>query len=217
MPRPRRARDAAQKAARRDEILDAAGALFDDHPTAAVPMARVAEHAGLAKGTLYLYFPTKEALFISLLGRELEAWFADMNEALHEVPNGGGTPSSLARLLVESVKERRRFLGLLALLTGVLEHNIDEETAATWKLGIAVHVLTTGPLVEAYLPGLERGTGARLVAWLNALVVGLWPVSHPAPPVAAALERPELAPLRIDFETEAEALLTALITGLVTR
>ena len=188
MPRPRRARDAAQKAARRDDILDAAGALFDDHPTAALPMARVAERAGLAKGTLYLYFPTKEALFIALLGRDLEDWFSAMNEALLDVPDGGGTPNGLARLLVGSVKERHRLLGLLALLTGVLEHNIDEETAASWKLGIAVHVLTTGPLVERYLPGLSSGKGARLVAWLNALVVGLWPVSNPAPPVAGLVQ-----------------------------
>ncbi len=210
--RARRARDPAQKAARRATILDAAGRLFDAEPTAGLAMSRVAREAGLAKGTLYLYFPTKETLFLALLSRELDAWLADLEARLDDL--GPTSPDTLADALVDSIVDRRRMLGLLTLLNGVLEHNIDVETAATWKLDLVAHLARTGPRLEATLPGLPPGTGARLLLWLNAVVVGLWPMADPAPAVAEALARPELEPLRLGFRPEARAMLTALLRGL---
>ncbi len=59
-PPPRRTR---RKEARPGEILAAALALFAEHGFAATRLEDVARRAGLSKGTIYLYFPTKEALF----------------------------------------------------------------------------------------------------------------------------------------------------------
>jgi AcrR family transcriptional regulator len=52
---------------RRAAILDAALDLFSKHGFAAARLDDVANKAGVAKGTLYLYFPDKEALFEELL------------------------------------------------------------------------------------------------------------------------------------------------------
>ena len=56
-------------------ILDAALPLLEDAELEAVVMDEVARKAGVAKGTLYLYFRTKEELFLGLLERAFEAWF----------------------------------------------------------------------------------------------------------------------------------------------
>lgn len=52
---------------RRAEILHAAFACFAERGFAMTRMEDVASRAGIAKGTVYLHFPDKEALFISLV------------------------------------------------------------------------------------------------------------------------------------------------------
>ncbi|MEQ1404486.1 TetR/AcrR family transcriptional regulator [Neorhizobium sp. Rsf11] len=64
---------AAKKREKRDpqqrkaDILGAAFALFAERGFAATRMEDVAIRAGIAKGTVYLHFPDKEALFIELV------------------------------------------------------------------------------------------------------------------------------------------------------
>lgn len=57
---------------KRRRILAAALRLFARQPYQAVTMDRVAEQAGVAKGTLYLYFSSKEALYLGILTDGLE-------------------------------------------------------------------------------------------------------------------------------------------------
>jgi AcrR family transcriptional regulator len=69
---PGRARGASgarrpQAAERRQAILDAALAVFAEHGYEAARLDDVAAKAGVAKGTLYLYFKDKEALFEALV------------------------------------------------------------------------------------------------------------------------------------------------------
>ena len=62
-PRPERA-DAARNRAR---ILAAARELFDRHGVDAIPLERVAAHAGVSKATLFRRFGDRQALFLALL------------------------------------------------------------------------------------------------------------------------------------------------------
>ncbi len=79
---PRTAR-VAKAAARRDAILDAALDEFSARGFAATRLDDVAKRAGVAKGTIYLYFKNKESLFQELIRSKmapvvgtLEATFA---------------------------------------------------------------------------------------------------------------------------------------------
>ena len=53
--------------ARRQAILEAALHMFAEHGFEAARLDDVAARAGVAKGTLYLYFASKEALFEALI------------------------------------------------------------------------------------------------------------------------------------------------------
>ena len=69
MPRvAARDRDAYVEA-RRSEILDAALRLWAERGFDATSVEAVANEAGLSKGTLYLYFPTKKALLDEVIRR----------------------------------------------------------------------------------------------------------------------------------------------------
>ena len=64
-PAPEKKRVSQDK--RRAAILDAALDVFAENGFAAARLDDVAQKAGVAKGTLYLYFPDKETLFEELL------------------------------------------------------------------------------------------------------------------------------------------------------
>lgn len=70
-PRQRR------KDARPAELLEAALALFVEKGFAATRIEEVAQHAGVSKGTLYLYYPSKEELFKAVIEHYLSARIAD--------------------------------------------------------------------------------------------------------------------------------------------
>lgn len=68
-PRPPQPRWRRRKDARPDEILDAALAVFATRGYAATRLDEVAARAGVTKGTIYLYFPGKEALLKAVVRR----------------------------------------------------------------------------------------------------------------------------------------------------
>ena len=76
-----------RKEARPDEIMDAALELFTEKGFAATRMCDVAKLAGISKGTLYLYFENKEAIFHSVVHEMIEPQL-DQNDELIENYNG---------------------------------------------------------------------------------------------------------------------------------
>lgn len=69
-----------RKEARPKEILDAALAVFAEKGFAAARMEDISRRAGVTKGTIYLYFAGKEALFKALVREELSPTIAGVAE-----------------------------------------------------------------------------------------------------------------------------------------
>lgn len=209
----KRARKDAQKAERRETILRAAWELFQDATYSAITMAEVAERAHLAKGTLFLYFGTKEELFLALTEEQLGQWFDAVDAGLSatERPASVGAVVSIicAALAARPAMER-----LLAIQATVLEQNIDRETALRFKRMLLEHTTRTGALLEAVLPFLAPGQGAQTLLRLHALVVGLQHLADPAPVVRPLLDEPGLHLFAIDFTHELSETLRALLLGL---
>lgn len=62
-----------------DAVLEAAAQVFETHGYAAGTTNRIAERAGVSIGTLYQYFPNKEALAVALLERHLTEGMRRLN------------------------------------------------------------------------------------------------------------------------------------------
>src|SRR5438045_2301232 len=69
-----------RKQARPGELLDAALDLFVEKGFAATRAEEVAARAGVSKGTLFLYFPSKEELFKAVVRENISGRFAEWNE-----------------------------------------------------------------------------------------------------------------------------------------
>src|SRR5690242_1165593 len=63
--------------ARPEEILDAALAVFSESGFARAKLDDVARLAGVSKGTVYLYFDSKEALFREMVRAKVVAYLAE--------------------------------------------------------------------------------------------------------------------------------------------
>ena len=167
-----RARSVDAKDARRAAILAVAMALFERDAFAAVTMADVARRSRLAKGTVFLYFPTKEALFLGLLQAQLEPWLAALHAAVAR-EDSPLTSEQLAGSIAESLAPRPALLRLLPLLAGVLEPNVTPARLAEFRHTLLRRFFATGALVEQRLRLARQGDGVRLLRYAFAVVTGL--------------------------------------------
>ena len=85
-----------RKQARPQEILDAALSLFAEKGFAATRMDDIASRAGVTKGTIYLYFNSKEEVFKSLVRESI-------GTTLSSVIENAGAFEGSARALLELV------------------------------------------------------------------------------------------------------------------
>jgi AcrR family transcriptional regulator len=85
---------------RREQLLDAAAAVFLERGLAQATMADVSEAAGVAKGTVYLYFDSKSALLTALRARYTSQWLAQSGR-LDAPPGRGGHLRQLRSFLGE--------------------------------------------------------------------------------------------------------------------
>jgi AcrR family transcriptional regulator len=116
----RRARSAEQKALRRQAVLDAAETYFLEVGYEAFSMTQLARKAGVVKGTLYLYFKTREELFLTLYEQSLIRWSEVFIGSLTDL-----MPSkAYAQVLYKTASADGIFLPLLIRLEHVIEHNV---------------------------------------------------------------------------------------------
>jgi TetR/AcrR family transcriptional regulator len=92
-----------RKEARPGELLDAALDLFVEKGFAATRAEEVAARAGVSKGTLFLYFPSKEELFKAVVRENISGRFAEWKE---EFANFEGSTAEMVRYCMKIWWER---------------------------------------------------------------------------------------------------------------
>lgn len=173
-----RATDADAKLERRNELLDAAEVLLspDGEP---VNIAELAERAGVAKGTVYLYFPSKEALLLALYQRTIERFFDAFDLVL-----GRAGPLSLAELLAtvdQHLISSRHYCALAGRCLALVDSGLSIDLLYQHKLAIAERLRRCAQLLASRLSHLSVDQALALVLHSHALVVGLWQMLHPVP------------------------------------
>lgn len=76
-----------RRAERRQAIIEVAARLFAEWGYGDCEMERVASEQGIAKGTLYLYFPSKEALFYACVDHGMQQLQTQLKAAADSVPD----------------------------------------------------------------------------------------------------------------------------------
>ena len=206
-----RAMAVEDKEERRNALLDAAEALFLRHPDHIANVAQVAQAAGLAKGTVYLYFPGKEEMLLALHERHVAKFFSELMHVLD-----GPAKLGFDEVFAVTSKHLLREPGYLPLTSrcfGLMDSEIPLETAIAFKGRVAQTLGRAGEGLERHFPQLGPGGGAALLQHSYGLIVGLWQLMHPNERLGKAMDRPELKVLKRDYEREVEVALRALWAG----
>lgn len=171
MPRTR-AISPTQKDTRRVAILTAAAQLFQNAPYDQILMQQIADQANLAKGTLFLYFESKEHLFLALTVEALNQWLADLNADLRSA-----TPPlmtlAFTRMVERSLRRQPLLLPLLTLHPQRLAESMSAATQQDLQNALHPSLTTCAALTEHLLPYLQPGQGRLILQRILALIIGL--------------------------------------------
>jgi TetR/AcrR family transcriptional regulator, repressor for uid operon len=147
------------RAARRDQIIAAAAECFARAGYHATTMADIAEAAGVSKGTPYLYFPSKEALFIALYKEWDCGLAARVDAAVGGLPEPARTPRAI----------------LAAVASAIAAHVLDNPQTCR-VLMEATTLAAYEPAIAAKVQATSAGNTDQLTSLFQAgIAAGQWP------------------------------------------
>lgn len=198
---------------KRERILSAARELLAPHMLELPSVNAITERAGIAKGTFYLYFDTREELYVDLLAESYESVVELMLAELERSAGKARKKKPAARPVAGGVKERALAMALSrgycsfaeahpqaiylsSIAVAILERNVSDEKALEFKRqGAAIMSrLTTG--VQNYYATAavpvgqrldQREIGRRLLLSLTTGMT-LWQTCHPPANIARILK-----------------------------
>ena len=149
-PPPARQR---RKEARPQELLQAALELFVEKGFSATRSDEVAARAGVSKGTLYLYFPSKEELFKAMVRTNLTALIAEGQQIADTFE---GRSADLLRLLMHTWWQRvgnTAAGGIFKVIVAEVRNFPELAQFYTEEVILPAHRLISGTLQR----GIDRG------------------------------------------------------------
>ena len=162
-----RARSSEQKALRRHAVLETAEMYFKEVGYEAFSMAQLAKKSGVAKGTLYLYFNTREELFLTLYEQSLIRWSQIFIGSLFNTM----TSKAYAQLLYKTTQADGVFLPLLIRLEHVIEHNVSIPRLIESKR-VFIHQVEAVAEVTSTALRLSTGQATEVVKTMGVLLIG---------------------------------------------
>jgi AcrR family transcriptional regulator len=134
---PRAFRDDERERIER-RLLEAGKTLIERHGLRKTNVAELARAAGIGKGSFYLFFPTKEDLFVALVERHEKLVKAELVAALEHELREGADARRLLRRYFELQLELLARHPLLAVLTDPEELELLLRRIAPERLGAAI-------------------------------------------------------------------------------
>lgn len=182
---------------RKDRLAEAGLELFAERGWQALTIEAIASRAGVAKGTVFLSFSTKEELFLHGLRGRFDAWFG----RLSAVDPASGNTREWAEQTLRTLREDPQFLPLLSLTGPVLERGAARDAVLEFKMALAQGLHRLSSIWGPKLPKVGPETWPALFLRVYAIIIGAWTVGEPAASVRSAIEAsPELALFGLGFD-----------------
>lgn len=182
MARPRQTTAAQQKAMRKAPvqgraqhtvrmIYQATAQIIENEGLAALSTNKIARVAGFSVGTLYQYFPSKEAVLQAMIADERQRVMDEMRAVLLEVAAGRQEPLEGLRLRIRALIQAFGLGNALNRAIIKLAWQMDHvDTVAQAQREGAEHVAIAWAQVQAREPGLRAPTPALLFVATRAVI-----------------------------------------------
>jgi AcrR family transcriptional regulator len=199
-----------RKEARPQELLQAALELFVEKGFSATRSEEVAARAGVSKGTLYLYFPSKEELFKAVVRNNIASLIADGQQIADQF-DGPGT--ELLRLLMTKWWQRVADTaagGIFKIVFAEVRNFPELAQFYTDEVILPAHRLVAGILQR----GIDRGEfrSVPVTEATHALIAPLlFQALHRHSVGACQVMGPDMSPTRL-LDTQFDLMLHGLVT-----
>jgi TetR/AcrR family fatty acid metabolism transcriptional regulator len=149
---------------RRAEIIDAARSVFAHSGFASGIMDEIAKQAGIAKGTLYLYFRSKSEIYRAVLAHDMEFLKKDTLQRIDAVEGLKNKIGAFTLARLENAEARREIFRILDF-----EQGKPSMTRHQYRDWLREPVLRLAAAIEdAFERGEIRRVPAERVAWMIA-------------------------------------------------
>ena len=204
---------AEAKTQRRADFLASARRLFIQRQ--ALPaVADIAQDTGLAKGTVYRYFQSKEQIFLALLAEDFAGLFSALESIIAQLPQPlSEAAEPFAQRYLALLQQSPTLLPLLALLNAVLEQNLQQQQLLAFKQQLASALDTLGAKLAASFSELSPASASQLLLHSYALTLGLYQCTHLPAAVQTLVQQAGMIQLQRDFAAELTAALKASWRG----
>jgi AcrR family transcriptional regulator len=200
----KRASTTEKKSQRRAMILAKARSWISGHAFSEIKLADMAKELNLVRGTLYLYFPSKQDLFSAVLEEEMEAWWAAFRESSIETPGAD---------IVRSLMGHELLVRLLSSLHMTIEPGLSTEGLRGLKLWFLEFARNAANDLEKRYPSLQK-QGNVFLLQVYSLLLGTSQLAFPPENVRAFMSTEEaFASLHIEFHKFLAASIDTLYEG----
>lgn len=199
----KRAMTEEAKTARAREILNTAEKLFLESGYRDLKMSDIAKAAGISNGLLFVYFKTKETLFLCLLWREYEKRLDFLEE--HVRRKQPESFSDIQALLLEELtlllENNPLYIRLEALRAVILERGADTDTLCRMKKRLSERTDAWSRQLE------ESGVLSReeimdIYCMESGIITGCYQQSLISASVRSVLPSTELCMLQRDYRSD---------------
>ncbi|ABW25291.1 TetR/AcrR family transcriptional regulator [Acaryochloris marina] len=209
-----RARSQSQKAARREEILEAAQSLFSELAYEEISLNGIAREAGISKANIYRYFSTREEIFLVIYEAEQIVFVRALINRLQQMASVDNV-SEMTQVWVETLLQHETLLNLIPQLSISMERNSSVEQLIKFKKqGYTTYQELLESLVSVF-PRLNQQQWIMVIQCTYSMIAGLWPLSNPSENLLEALRHPEVNQPPWEFESTMTYGLSALIHGAI--
>ncbi|BDR59169.1 TetR/AcrR family transcriptional regulator [Xylocopilactobacillus apicola] len=212
------AQNEKQKELKTQQIAESALELFQNHSYFEITMAQIARSAGVAKGTLFNYYPTKESIFMDLLLHGYQEYFL----AAHSQFDAQKI-SSLAELrqflldLTQDLIENRPVVVRLNALRGlVLEKNWIKDQTVREREKLYHITQSLNQAIAEKISTLTAQEVNQLFFAQSAIISGLMNLSGLDQFNHQQLKM-EMKDFHVDLNRQAQEIYAAYLDGLLLR
>jgi len=213
----KRAISEKDKQKKKEKILKTAWNLFKKADGKLPTVAVIAQKSGLSKGTVYLYFRTKEEIFLQLYLNKLQEWHESVADNIEKC-SGKISEVEFAEIITDYVIKNPLLLKLGSLVRGVLEEKTKDEVIVETRMQIAHLLECCGQLTCQNFPGVTLDQAVKIHLRIYALIFGLWQITSNPERIRRLLKKAEIDAFEPTFsEAVVESVATLLKGALPTK
>ncbi len=173
--------------ARKKEIIEACSELYESKGFKEITLKEIGAATTLTRTGIYLYFETKEEIFLALLAREYDSWVGEMRDVMAR--EECMTREELAAVLARTLTGHPRLLRLLSMNLYEMEANSRPERLAEFKVSFGASLRTVDQMIQKYLPEMDDGDRQRFLYAFFPFIYGIYPYTSVTEKQRIAMEQ----------------------------